>query len=554
MTCNRSYHRLARVSLLLRKAFFKNILFFFLLLGLVGGGVFGTSQVAQADPHGVFYTAIGQKQLFFNVLAALDQADYVEYEYERQDRLDNRADVEANPPFESEEFELLDVTSINEEDGSASETGSPGGADLLSRSITLEGNDLYNDQLIREYGAEFSRRNAMSELTRVLCEYGLGIPECDEDLLDLSGMSVEEAQAAKDKITSTTFVKDINSWNVWPFVYGAIPAAMSGYYTVKDNIIPGMPPVTTEVDKKNRVEGLKKMKEEEQNKFGLVGAPFAYSNLIASWRKELQEDTSESAQWKYDALEKLIKNVLYEQSSIAEVPDNPYKGIKIDPVSNELMADLPEPGSVEYYESSNIDNLLTISNNVLLAPDLIRRQLVAATERVKKQQEMIEDEGLLTDTKPIADGSNNDPREISLGVKKPVAVREAKIYSLPVNLGLLDTSQRASSLKGIDEPGSFQLVDREEASSGNTEELVAGAFTGQVLGALDLFDRNGPTPPRFNYDKERDPTSPSANVIAGHLEQGAVHALRQITGGLFRKDAGGAGGAGGAGCGGMTGC
>ena len=36
------------------------------------------TQTAFADPHAVFYTVSGQQQLFFNMLAALDQADYVE--------------------------------------------------------------------------------------------------------------------------------------------------------------------------------------------------------------------------------------------------------------------------------------------------------------------------------------------------------------------------------------------------------------------------------------------------------------------------------------------
>ncbi|HSX24585.1 MAG TPA: hypothetical protein VLG69_01320, partial [Candidatus Andersenbacteria bacterium] len=33
---------------------------------------------AHADPHAVFYTDRAQEQLFYNVLAALNQADYVE--------------------------------------------------------------------------------------------------------------------------------------------------------------------------------------------------------------------------------------------------------------------------------------------------------------------------------------------------------------------------------------------------------------------------------------------------------------------------------------------
>lgn len=35
-------------------------------------------KIAYADPHAVFYTDRGQEQVFFNVLAALNQADYVE--------------------------------------------------------------------------------------------------------------------------------------------------------------------------------------------------------------------------------------------------------------------------------------------------------------------------------------------------------------------------------------------------------------------------------------------------------------------------------------------
>lgn len=35
-------------------------------------------KVALADPHAMFYTDKGQQQVFYNILAALNQADYVE--------------------------------------------------------------------------------------------------------------------------------------------------------------------------------------------------------------------------------------------------------------------------------------------------------------------------------------------------------------------------------------------------------------------------------------------------------------------------------------------
>src|SRR3989344_8087260 len=69
-----------------------------LLLGLIAGGSFIalfslSAPTAHADPHAVFYTTIGQQQLFFNVLAALDQADYVEPKELREKLLGQRTDT-----------------------------------------------------------------------------------------------------------------------------------------------------------------------------------------------------------------------------------------------------------------------------------------------------------------------------------------------------------------------------------------------------------------------------------------------------------------------------
>ncbi|TSC64348.1 MAG: hypothetical protein G01um1014106_160 [Parcubacteria group bacterium Gr01-1014_106] len=50
-----------------------------LVLGtLIAGGLFIIPQAAFADPHATFFTNRGQEQLFFNVLAALNQSDFVE--------------------------------------------------------------------------------------------------------------------------------------------------------------------------------------------------------------------------------------------------------------------------------------------------------------------------------------------------------------------------------------------------------------------------------------------------------------------------------------------
>lgn len=50
-----------------------------LLAAGVALGILGfLAPTAWADPHAVFYTDKGQEQVFYNVLAALNQADYVE--------------------------------------------------------------------------------------------------------------------------------------------------------------------------------------------------------------------------------------------------------------------------------------------------------------------------------------------------------------------------------------------------------------------------------------------------------------------------------------------
>jgi hypothetical protein len=137
-------------------------------------------------------------------------------------------------------------------------------------------------------------------------------------------------------------------------------------------------------------------------------------------------------------------------------------------------------------------------------------------------------------------------------ITNPVAVRLADVYSLPIALALLDTSQQASALAGIDRPGDIQLVERPTPSPG-IYSPVAGLSTAapallssptppgadgepsqRVLGVLDLF---GSISEGFDYDAPKSKTSPSANIIAGHLEQGAVHVLRALTAGKFRESA-----------------
>lgn len=569
-----------------------------LLFGLIVGGVFGVSQPAKADPHGVFYTAIGQKQLFFNVLAALDQVDYVEYEYERQERVDKREEVEAEPKFEDEEFELLDTTSINEKDGKASDTD-PGVADLLARGITIEGNDLYNDQLIRQYGAEFSRRNAMSELLRTLCEYGLGISQCDPDLVDTSKLSETELEtlvreicvnpAYSDSLSPAyqpmcgppinislipadgsfedmigealglasikAYIKKPLEWSAMPFFEGVIGALSSG----------------TALDEAIRAGRMGKGEK----------IPRAFSASIARWRETVTAMSDSNNRVQHENLLSLLLGSVQSDHVDTELEHTyPYldlvfgeEGISF--AYEEEYEDPPSPGDPRVPLEYRIEASMMAAAR---AKSMVQEIAMVAAERISAQQEVTESEGLLAEVDLESHPVLNDPYDPAAGflsefgeltylIKNPVAVRAADVYSLPINLGLLNTSQQVSALKGIDKPGDFQLVAREEPddrSPGEVNGVRSGVVSGykssvsreRVLGDIDLFGTLGGAQGvfMFDYDEKRHPTSPNARIVVGHLEQGAVHALRAITGGLFRKSAEGGDAADKGQCGGITGC
>ncbi len=151
------------------RAFFVALIFF---------GITLFSPSAYADPHAVFYTDRAQEQLFYNTLAALNQADFVEpgrannTPYTREFLAARRAAVipfvSPNVPFVQETNPLLTST----------HTDLPG---VVSRSITLEGNDLWTAYLVSQLAVETSQRRSESKLSRILCQAAFGNPGCSQD-------------------------------------------------------------------------------------------------------------------------------------------------------------------------------------------------------------------------------------------------------------------------------------------------------------------------------------------------------------------------------------
>lgn len=461
----------------------------------MGVGLVLMTRTAKADPHAVFYTAIGQQQLFYNVLAALDQADYVETQYAREQIVEKRAKEQAQPPFKDEEFPLTEATKVGQETTSITD---PGIADILTRLITLEGTDLYNDQLVREFGAESGRRNSTSELLRTLCDYGLGLKDCESDTTGKTAFEL----AQMENVRKRAVVKDPLEWASMPFFEGVIGALSSGL--AEDETLREQRVLLNEFDPKG-------------------GIPRAFSPEIASWRKAIELSPGSAQQ--REALDNLISNVRKDY----ELPKGyPYSGIYYAG-AGDFTLENPYRSPGEPPATLSTADVANAAYNVLFAPINIRRIAERAAERIALQQKMIEDEGLLGDvtlkSNPVAGYSNYG--ELTYLVNNPVAVKKADVYSLPNALALLDTSQQASSLAGLDKPGNQQLVER--SSQGGSVQGLQSMVAGTGLNLFGLDER---------YDNQKNPTSPSANLIAGHLEQGAVQALRVLTAGNFRRTPG----------------
>ncbi len=148
--------------------------------------IFATSVTpAHADPHAVFYTDRAQEQLFYNVLAALNQADYVEpgipgSPYSRA-QLTNNRDLTAfnqsivnGTPDKNGQVNPVPYQSPNPVEA-ATHTNLPS---VVTRNVTLEGNDLWTAYLYQQFARETDTRRQLSELARLYCEASLGRAGC----------------------------------------------------------------------------------------------------------------------------------------------------------------------------------------------------------------------------------------------------------------------------------------------------------------------------------------------------------------------------------------
>lgn len=170
--------------------------------------VAGLPRPAHADPHAIFYTAIGQQQLFFNMLAALNQADYVETDQEREVLVTKRAQPTAGPGQQAEDNPIVTSTATDL-------------SSVLSRLVTLEGNDLWTAFQAHQLALESKRRNDSERLFWVLCNQAYGYKDCLPD--GASGPSRELPQKP-----GSVRVKNIEDWLGLSFEKGVAAVLQSG--------------------------------------------------------------------------------------------------------------------------------------------------------------------------------------------------------------------------------------------------------------------------------------------------------------------------------------
>src|SRR5436190_6461382 len=122
----------------------------FLGLFLVGLAFMG-NKIAYADPHAVFYTATGQEQLFFNVLAGLNQADYVEPAVPQTGTPAGQSRQDLN---QAQQTATKSGGNLN----SVLNAGKTKLSSVLTRNITLEGNDVWSSYQAFQLALEAARR------------------------------------------------------------------------------------------------------------------------------------------------------------------------------------------------------------------------------------------------------------------------------------------------------------------------------------------------------------------------------------------------------------
>jgi hypothetical protein len=381
-----------------------------------------------ADPHAVFYTAVGQQQLFFNVLAALDQADYVETEAQRLQLVDQRQAAAPGAVLVNPDGSVVEVPPFSPESyPGITATEAEGFSAILTRLLTLEGNDLYTDFLTRTFALEASRRNSLEEVANIYCQEALGWPNCREP-------NSNDPTARAD--VERAYVADPKRRGQEAYLRGATGVLGSG----------------EEYDQEKRVAIMADAVGPREN----LELPYEFDPHVDEWTQ--YSKTFPLTGWAVDR----IKNVA-ELSRVEPVVDpGVFSDIVFDASGDAHLAQDPRINDVH-----PIDFFTGKLGNLLALPIVLNDAAEAGEQRYLASQSIREAEGSRADVELRADiqqsdiaGPDPELGAIEAYLRAPAGVKrasyEAAIHSLPNAEATLQHAVPTSK----DIPGQVELVRR----------------------------------------------------------------------------------------------
>jgi len=415
-----------------------------LVVLLVLVGFFSGAKPAWADPHAVFYTATAQAQLFFNVLAALNQADYVELAGDRKGLAGARGSSGSEINYQA----------------AATETDL---SNLISRPVTLEGYDQYSDSLLRQLAAEKQRIVSGEELAHVACERILGKPDCVDQ------PNGDEAIKAQEKATEKAFVEDPLEWAVWPVFYGAAPALFSGDPAVEAT-------------------------RRELLKFGNV--PFAYSRDLHLLRDSLRNAGDAQSLALLADIDYLAGGIAADMLGYSD--GNLIQGSVTPNYSAQKLRSIPELVR-QSFVNENLPNAmqqiaLGAAQRVRDQQALIQIEGSKGNSRVVSDRERDPGATLYRNARGLpADFTLPDsPGELSLELTAPPALRRSELDAVTGYSHDIDAAQQFANLASLSYHGDEDLTPN---GIGEVLGIQSGAATegGRVLAAASDQSTSQPT-------------------------------------------------------------
>jgi hypothetical protein len=386
--------------------------FVFFLVALVFMG----SKIAYADPHAVFYTATGQQQLFFNVLAGLNQADYVE-----------PANPQTGTPAGQSRQDLNQAqqTAGNQPKATVNDVLNAGQTKLssiLTRNITLQGNDVWSSYQAFQLALEASRRRYSTELIQILCGHGFGLKNCKTNSEDTKTAAARESEAIE------TNPQDITARS-----QQAVDSALfSG----------------TEADQQDRLDLLNN--NNDNNKFR------PYNPSVGA----LNANTADSptAQGYVD--------------SWAQNAANLGSGVVDSSVFNDISFDTN--GNITSLNTTSVSDDVNLLSRILAEPAQFFSARVLAEDQQTQQDSITEVNGVKADTVAVANATANGTiGEISQKITLPATAKLDEQSTALQTLGAIDSTRYYTSTSNSSLP----------AKVGQVEGITTDSSTnGQVLG------------------------------------------------------------------------